>query len=105
VRVLRPDQHAETGYAQQRHEHIDQPSLLRPVRNGANDDRKDSSAGVRRHGKQVCGRTAVAECIDDGGQEEGKGVQCAIGSHVDDCETPGFPVRNALPEVGHFEFL
>lgn len=105
IRVLARNQHDEAHYSKQRHKHIDQPSLLSSVCNGTNDNGEDSGTGVGRHREQVCCCAAVAEGIDDGGEEEREGVEGAIGSHVDDGETPGLPVGDGLPEVGHFELL
>lgn len=105
MRVLARNQHDEACYSKQRHEYIDQPSLLGSVCNSTNHDCKDSSTGIGRHRKQVRCCAAVAECIDDGGKEKREGVESAIGSHVDGCEAPSLPVGDGLPEVGHFEFL
>lgn len=51
------------------------------------------------------GRGIMPETCNYRGNEQGKGIEGAVTAHVDDCSSPGLPVTDSGPDVGHLEFF
>lgn len=98
-------QHGESDDAEEGDEDVAEPASAGAIGDETDDDRQDGGCGVRGHAEKVCLGGFVAQVSDDGREEEGEGVEGAVGAHVDDHETPRLPVFDCRPEVGHFEVL
>jgi len=103
--ALGAQEHGEADDAEEGDEDVAEAALAGPVGDVTDGDGQDGGGGVGGHGEELGARGGVAQVVDDGGQEEGEGVQRPVGAHVDDGGEPGLPVLDGGPEIGQLERL
>ena len=104
-RAFGAEEHGKPDDAEQGDANVTETTFPGPVGDVADADGQTRGRRVRRDREQLRPRVRVPEIADDGGEEEGEGVQGPVGAHVDDGGQPGLPVLDRGPEVRHLELL
>lgn len=79
--------------------------LAHSVREIARRDGEYAGEDVGRHAHELRVVGGVTHVLDDGGQEQGEGVDGAETGHADEAVDVDLPVLDGLPDVLHVEFV
>lgn len=82
MRVACADEHCEADDGEGGGEHVAETALARAVGDVADEDCHGGGDGVRGHGEELEFGAFVAHAAEDGGEEEGEGVEGTEVAHV-----------------------